>query len=416
MGLCRMRQGLAIVVLFLSGLLAASSIKAQGAQAPSIGQQMQALWQGEAHFQEVRRIEWWAAPYSTVREGAGWFAKPMPFADGKWYLFDHVTRLDKPSYCPGKTGDVVVRESSDEGRTWSNPAIVAAGPGPETAPDACGVVDGTTFYDGQTDTWHMLAQCRAAQNAGGWMMCHYARRGSSPMGPFNPDPAPAVRAGQLFSQICAHSGGICDPGKTVDEGTPDIVYKKDGYFYVTFHGVYFSKKPGSRLVKQAVRGVAKTADFHHWITSGADLPDAPIFAWPECQAWNPGCIGGGEASTLIAGGYQYMMIETPNVSTDCTPGQQWPIALLRTPQGSFPAWNSPLWQRFHIEPLLATSWPGPQSKCGIQYPRWAVAGDHVYILYEDIGFDDTTGRQKASARRLLELVPGGGPATAVNPD
>ena len=132
--------------------------------------------------------------------------------------------------------------------------MVAAKPGPKGSPDACGVVDGSSYYDGVMDTWQMLAQCLAAHHEGGWMLCHYTRHGPSPMGPFTADAAPAVRGGQLWAQICGHLGGTCDPRHTHDEGTPDIVYKKNGYFYVTFHGFNYSTKRG-------FRGVAKTAAF-----------------------------------------------------------------------------------------------------------------------------------------------------------
>ncbi len=284
----------------------------QSSPAPSIGQQMEALWQGQAHFQEVRDIDWNAPPYSTGLEGAAWFAKPMPFAGGAWYLFSRHA-VPKPSYCPGGGSEVVVRASSDEGRTWSNPGVVAAAPGSPGAPDACDIVDGSTYYDAATDTWHMLAQCLAAHNAGGWSICHYIRRGSSPMGAFVADSQPAITTGELWSRICADSHGACDPRATRSEGTPDIVEKRGDYFYVTFHG--YSAPTG-------YRGVAKTVDFHHWIVAGSDLPDAPIVTPAECQAWNPGCIGGGESSTMIAGGYQYMLVETPSyLDLLCKPGQ-----------------------------------------------------------------------------------------------
>ena len=384
--------------LLLATLAMVSRPSAQSPPAPSIAQQMDAFWQGKAHFQQVRDIEWSKPPYDVGNEGEGWFANPMPFPGGKWYLFDRrwMTRKETPSYCPKPGIQTVVRESADQGKTWSNPAVVAAAPGPEGAPDACAVVDGSSYYDRDSGTWQMLAQCLAAHNKGGWMLCHYVRRGPSPLGRFTADAAPAVHGGQLWSQICAHSGGICDPRHTVDEGTPDIVYKKGGYFYVTFHG--FDPK-----ANHGFRGVAKTADFHHWLTAGPGLPDAPIFASPECQSWNPGCIGGGEASTLIAGNYQYMMIETPNISLGCTPGQRWPIALLRAPANIFPAWSSPLWQKYPRNPLLVTSEPGSRNPCPIQYPRWVAAAGPVYIFYEDFGGNKTWATAK---RRLLELLPG----------
>jgi hypothetical protein len=394
-------------MLAITSLAGARSMaQSKSSLPPTIGQQMEAFWQGRAHFAEVRDIDWSKPPYGA-EEGAGWFGKPMPFANGKWYLFNRQVIRHKSNYCPQRGLQVIVRESSDRGRTWSNPATVAAAPGPQGTPDACGIVDGSSYYDYTTNTWHMLAQCLATHNVDGWQMCHYVRRDPSPMGRFAADAEPAVRGGKLWSRICNHSRGICDARNTHDEGTPDIVYKKKGYFYVTFHGF-------NPATKQGFRGVAKTADFHHWIVAGPDLPDAPIFAPPECRAWNPGCIGGGEASTLIAGKYQYMMIETPNISLACTPGQNWPIALLRAPKNIFPPWSSPRWQRFHANPLLQTAWPSPRSKCALQYPRWAVGANHVvYILYEDFDYRHSHGLPAIFKRRLLKLIPGGGPSVVL---
>jgi len=47
--------------------------------------------------------------------------------------------------------------------------------------------------------------------------------------------------------------------------------KKDGFFYVTFHGYNYN-------LKKSARGVAKTRDFHNWVTSGYDLPNDAIFS------------------------------------------------------------------------------------------------------------------------------------------
>ncbi len=241
-------------------------------------------------------------------------------------------------------------------------------------------------------------------------MCHYTRRGQPrSMGRFVADGQPAVTTGELWSQICADSHGSCDPRSTRSEGTPDIVEERNGYFYVTFHG--YSAPLG-------YRGVAKTADFHNWSVAGPDLPGAPIVAPTEGNrswAWNSWLHRRRRISTLIAGGYQYMMVETPPASDlSGKPGQTWPIVLLRAPKGSFPAWSSAEWQKFPGNPLLATAWPGPKSQCGIQYPRWAVANGHVYILYEDFGYDASAGAPTAFKRRLLRLFPGPGPTDVRN--
>jgi hypothetical protein len=365
---------------------------------------MDAFWQGKAHFQEVRDTDWKKPPYNSPREGEGWFGNPMPSLAGKWYLFNRgwLTKEQKPVYCPDPGFKIIVRESSDEGRSWSNPAVVAAAPGPVSAPDACGVTDGSSYYDEDTDTWQMLAQCRAAHYDGGWMLCHYVRHGPSPMGSFIRDTVPSIRGGQLWSQICSRSGGACDPRKTIDEGTPDIIYKKSGYFYVTFHGYDYSTKHG-------FRGVAKTDDFHHWIVLDPDLPNGPIFAAPECRAWNAECVGGGEASTLIAGNYQYMLIETPD-SFSRRLSRNWSFALLRAPMNTFPAASSPNWERFVANPLLpAREVSNTLIRCGVAYVRWAIGANHVYILYANYGCrTNSYDAVSISANRLIELVPGAG--------
>jgi hypothetical protein len=102
-----------------------------------------------------------------MTKARGWFGKPMPFANGKWYPFSRHLIHPKPAYCPGEGWQIVVRESSDRGRVWSNRATVVVAPGPQAAPDACAIVDGSSYFDRATDTWHMLAQWpRAMRKAG----------------------------------------------------------------------------------------------------------------------------------------------------------------------------------------------------------------------------------------------------------
>src|SRR5271166_541655 len=192
----RWRPLLAASVVLLAILSMMPRPSAQSPPAPSIAQQMEDFWQGKAHFQQVRDIDWTKPPYNSPSEGWGWFGNPIPFPGDVWYLFNRKwqTKEEKPAYCPKVGWQVLVRESTDQGRSWTNnPAVVAATPGPQSAPDACGVVDGSSYYDRDTDTWQMLAQCQAAHWAGSWLMCHYVRHGSSPMGPFALDATPSVR-------------------------------------------------------------------------------------------------------------------------------------------------------------------------------------------------------------------------------
>jgi hypothetical protein len=205
-----------------------------------------------------------------------------------------------------------------------------AQPTPES-PDECAIVDGTAFYDEKTTTWHYLGQCIA--RSGGWSMCHYYLHLSSPYGAWKSNAKnPVVRGGQLWSQICAGSSKHCTTGTIgkfyffckrlenfltclLDEGTPDIVEKRDGYFYVTFHGYDYK-------ANKAARGVARTPDFVNWQISGFSLPGDSIFSPLDCNPWNiswaaGGCVGGGEGSIMKSGDYYYMLIEAPDVSLSC---------------------------------------------------------------------------------------------------
>jgi hypothetical protein len=63
--------------------------------------------------------------------------------------------------------------------------------------EECANVDGSGYYDGETNTWHYIGQCLDRTEV--WNMCHFTREGLSPMGPFTPDPHnPVVCSGQLW--------------------------------------------------------------------------------------------------------------------------------------------------------------------------------------------------------------------------
>lgn len=122
-----------------------------------------------------------------------------------------------------------------------------------------------------------------------------------------------VIGGDLWRQICAGPNKHCT-SNTVDEGTPEIIQKSNGYFYGSFVACQFVQQLGwPRCVgtdrcsavtfhgydygaKRSARGVAKTADWHTWIVSGDDLPGDAIFSGIDCDPWqvdwNGVCIGG----------------------------------------------------------------------------------------------------------------------------
>jgi hypothetical protein len=385
------RQAL-VAAIFISSLLSSQSFggNAQAADEGLLGP----LWHGQAHFQEVGSIAWDLPPYNSPQESSGW----LTVRDGKWFIFNR-RRLVTKSYCGRYYAGVVARESSDQGKTWSNPPVTLINPSPDTPSSGCEVLDGSTFFDPRTHTWHLLAQCMASHGIGGWSLCHFTRADDSPMGPFIVDPHnPVVPGGALWSRICSGVGKACDPNRTVDEGTPEILALRDGYFYVTFHGV-------DRTIMRSYRGVARTRDFDHWEVSGGGLPDDAMLSSAECASWTPGCVGPGESTTLITGDYQYVLFEGPDKSLACTYGQAWNFGLVRTSKNNFPKWNGG-WEQFPQNPVLTPSWEGPETRCGLQYARWILDGNDVYLLYEDIG-----PGARFTERRLLKLVPG--PASPV---
>jgi hypothetical protein len=80
----------AVAAVLLLGRSSISQLGSHSTLAPSVARQMEAFWKGNAHFQQVRDIDWDKAPYLSPREGWGWFGKPMPFLSGRWYLFNRV--------------------------------------------------------------------------------------------------------------------------------------------------------------------------------------------------------------------------------------------------------------------------------------------------------------------------------------
>lgn len=298
-----------------------------------------------------------------------------------WYLFYREYQYNTtPSYCESVIDlfRIVVRQSEDQGRSWSEASIVAE-PVPNT-PSECALVDGSAMYDSETNTWHYLSQCIA--RTGGWNMCHYFSISNTPMNTstWQTDPNnPVVYGGELFSQICAGSGKHCSPN-TVDEGTPDIVEKRDGYFYVTFHGYDYSGN-------SAARGIAKTADWDHWIVASYDLPDDAIFSSIDCQNWSENwasdyCVGGGEADILRDGDYYYQIIEAMDVALTCDTtlgAQNWVEGLVRAPAFYY---TSGQWEQFRGQPN-ANPYIVPSVKygCYLQYARLFKDTNGYYLSY-----------------------------------
>lgn len=262
---------------------------------------------------------------------------PRPEA---WYLFHREYGFEpKPSYCKHDYARIVVRTSTDQGRTWSNATVIAA-PAPN-GPFECALTDGAGFFDTDSTEWHYLSQCN--NRSGAWNLCHFSVKGESPLVTFQANPAnPVVYGGQLFERICGGPWNATNPkhcsSTVVDEGTPEIVRKSNGYFFVTFHGFDYKNLLG-------VRGVAKTKNFVQWEVEASDLPGDVIFSQLDCSSWSfpyaeGGCVGGGEASILEEDEYMYEIIEAPDLSLGCGLGkpQWWPLGLMRA-KSFFAEWS-----------------------------------------------------------------------------
>lgn len=350
------------------------------------------FWAGRAHFEQIGELKFGDSARGGAAESSSWFAAK----DGVWYVFNRVTVRPSLPACAHDHTRVVVRESRDKGKSWS-PAEIAVEPGASPKGDGCAILDGSTIYDPASNSWHMLAQCLDRNNAGGWALCHYIRKYTSAEGLFTADPRnPVVRGGQLWSRICAGGAKSC-PSTTLDEGTPDILEKRGGLFYITFHGF-------DPHTKQGYRAIAATPDFHEWTVSGAGLPGDAIMGPNECHTWLAGCAGVGEASTVTSGSHRYTIAESMNGGLLCTRNQEWVFALFRTPLSDWPRSGSGKWTTFRDGPLLRRTYPDRETSCALAYARWLSDGHDLYLIYED-----WEPGHAYLHRRLLKLAPGSGP-------
>ncbi|WP_294137536.1 hypothetical protein [Sphingobium sp.] len=348
------------------------------------------LWVGNAHFEQVGQLNW-PNTLDHHSESAGWFA----VRNGIWYVFNRAYLTRKVDYCPLDYAKIVVHQSTDQGKSWSEP-VVAVEPGDSPGGDDCNALDGSTYFDQTTGTWHILSQCLTKNEASLWSLCHYSRRGDSPMGRFRPDKGnPVVRGGALWSRICAGKNKSC-PVTTQDEGTPEILGKHRGSYIVTFHG--WSPKSG-----HGYRGVAATKDFRSWRTNGSELPGDAMFSAKDCQAWLEACIGIGATSTFIGKKYAYVIGEVMDKNLACQKDQKWVFELFRVLRGAWPQSGAGKWQKLPGDALLTPTWRDGNTLCQVSYARWIVDGDNIYLVYEDWGPERRFG-----SRRLLQLKAGKG--------
>mmetsp|Transcript_24196 Transcript_24196/g.63182 ORF Transcript_24196/g.63182 Transcript_24196/m.63182 type:complete len:410 (-) Transcript_24196:159-1388(-) len=359
---------------------------------------MAAFWNGTAHFERVSTFLIPITPTWNWGQDVG--QQFVATNDGTWYMFHRKFNAGPfPTECPNKDNNPwncgqVVRSSTDEGKSWSNYTVIAE---PTNGrPDDCTLTDGGAYYDAQNMTWHYLSQCMGTTFSG-WGMCHYSRKGQTPLGLFTPNPHnPVVRGGQLFGSICGGAGKHCPIG-THDEGTPQIVFKDlNGNFWVTFHGATPSNG--------GVRGVATTKDFVTWQTAGDGLPNDVIFSNTDCskdRGWQYNgtaysCCGGGEGSIIRSGYWMYHLIEVPQNGLSCGGYNPWPLALVRS------QWFAPSgqWEQYpDLEPIVV---PLNPTGCFIQYHRlfYDPFRRAIYVEYWTMADNGTM--------EVFKLVPGKG--------
>lgn len=361
---------------------------------------MDDFWAGSAFFYPSVSIPAGGAAFQQVDAGTR-----VVVVNSTWYLFGRYD-LGATVKCPDGEISINVRASVDQGRTWTPPSVLVK-------PDevtTCIYADGSGFFDAETQTWHYIVQVLDVGNVGGWMLCHFYLAGPKPFGQWQPNPNnPVVKGGQLFNQICAGTGKHCQVGM-VDEGTPEIVEKVGGDFYVTFHGYDYSRK-------LAVRGVARTPDFASWqVTGGAGaLPGDVIFSAADCNSWNVpwtgGCIGSGEASILRGpSGYMYQVIEAADKELGCETGwdsQWWPLGIVRSSTWA----PSTHWEQMHTTPLVGgPKGNQPRIGCSIQYNslHLDVSSNTTYFAFWDVSFHPLNASASFQTWHLYELEWGTG--------
>lgn len=328
---------------------------------------MDDLWKHNAHFEFQRDDNWSTGTGLYEYEG---HTASLVTLDGRWFAFNrrHIQNFTPESLArEAVLVELVVRVSYDQGQTWSAPVTVAKPTAKENDFEGEMIVDSGAFFDAETNTWHILSQCIGMDRTA-WGVCHYSKKGSNPMALFVPNQAnPVVVDNQLFSRVCDESvkQKSCR-GDSVYEGTPQILWKKNGHYYVTFHG-------GRNLGYAAVdsfRAVVKTRDFVNWVTEGGDLPGDALISAKECNQWgmnwiNDTCVGIGSASLLRSGGHNYMLAEAMDMNLVCQQGQNWVLGLVRSPTLG----PSGTWESFGNHPFVVSTNPvdTQQGGCQLQY-------------------------------------------------
>lgn len=360
---------------------------------PTSGLSLNDFWDGSATFQYVRQQK---SPSAGGGDTGGVFynlTAQVTVVGSTWYRFSREAVINEKNKCaPEAYSRMVLYKSTDQGSTWGSRTVVVE---PTVGTDyKCGGTDGSVFFDEPNATWHALFQC--TDGPGGtapWGVCHASIKSSNPIGTWTVDAKQSVSRGDIIEDLMALKGWH-------DEGTPHIVEKANGYFYVTFHGYDGAS--------QGVRVIARTPDFKTWAVD----TKAPLFGPDDCGSWNVNwkgkCKGGGWADMLADDGWYYMLIEGVDKNLACVHDQNWVFGLLRSKN-----LLSSNWQRLPDGPgILFNSAQldrtGHTRPCGLQHGLIFRSGNDVYLSVMH-AFDELseTDNDPKSARYYYKLEKGG---------
>lgn len=318
------------------------------------------FWDGNARFKFQER-------FTLPTDGnKAWIAQNMGtdivVRNNVWYMFtrEYLPLETRPAHCVQDWSRIVVRNSTDKGKTWSAKTVIIE---PQQGTfNECASIDGDAYFDDEENLWHYIYQCLDRSRI--WNLCHATRFGSDPQGPFIQNGNnPVVKSGNVWNKIL--------PGTSIgQEGTPEIVEKRDGFFYVTFHGY---DKP------LTYRGVARTLDFLNWEA----VNTGPIFDKDDCRAWkgvswdSGGCVGGGHATIMKEGSQYYMLIEAMDKDLACIPNQQWVFGMVRSS-----SLESQQWENIPSQPPPYFTTPaGTTQPCATQYARlFQDTNQEIYLV------------------------------------
>ena len=373
---------LAVGAASMATSTAATAVTTPAAAATADAPTLQDYWNGDADWTFVKQIT--AAQSGIMNAADGQQIRTMP--DGTWYRF---SREWGTGSC-GVSLSTVVRASTDQGASWTDPELVIA---PEAGTDwSCYATDGGAYYNETENRWYYLFQCF---DGSAWGGCLITKDGADPRGGgwVAPQTTAVVSGGDLWSRICDDPSDDCvalSGGRDVhDEGTFDIFHYDGTYYWVAFHG--YDDING-------YRGIAKTTDFVTWIAGDASegLPTDASFDRNDSNLWREqwklgSSIGYGHGSILEQDGYYYQIIEAADTNLGCTNGQRWDTGIYRTNDLTSTSWE-PLPAG---NPILYSSLEprsdGKIQACQIQYPT----------MFED----PTTGSVYMSYGRIDDLDP-----------